>query len=165
MKVKQLAIAALVCGLGRVADAGTATGTMTVTASVSASCSVTAGTLAFGAYNTVTGTAVTGSTTLSLSCTKGSTATITLGQGSQPATGSTDIIPLRQMANGTSRLAYFLYQDTTRLVAWGNTALTGEAYLSATASPTNVNVYGTISASQDVPAGSYSDSVLATVSF
>ncbi|HEY1550468.1 MAG TPA: spore coat U domain-containing protein [Kofleriaceae bacterium] len=163
--MKQLVVAALLCGLGAAADAGTTTGTMTVTASVASSCSVTAGTLAFGAYNTVTGTAVNGSTTLSLSCTKGSTATITLGQGSQPATGSTDIIPLRQMANGTSRLGYSIFQDPTRLIIWGNTAITGVTYLSLTAAATNVNVYGTITASQDVPGGSYTDSVLATVSF
>lgn len=160
-------IAALVlgAGAGEVAQAGSTTGNMSVTASVSSACTVTANTLAFTPYDPVTGTAVQGQTTLNVQCTKGAVGTLTLGQGNNAATGSTDASPARQMANGTGRLAYSLFQDGTRLVPWGNTALTGEVYLSLTASSTPVNVFGTITANQDVPAGNYSDTVVATLTF
>ncbi|MGH7683378.1 MAG: spore coat protein U domain-containing protein, partial [Vulcanimicrobiaceae bacterium] len=67
----------------------TTTGTMNVTASVAANCSFSGGTLAFGAYDPVVTNAAAGSdlkvtdsaTALSISCTKGSVATITLDNG------------------------------------------------------------------------------------
>jgi spore coat protein U-like protein len=159
------AVAMAMAMTANIADASTVTGTMTVTASVAVSCSITAGTLAFGAYDTVVGAAVQGSTTLSVTCTKGGTATVTLGQGSNPASGSTDATPLRQMANSTNRLGYSLYQDSSRSVVWGNTGATGYSYTSTGNSNDPLTVYGTITASQNVPAGSYSDSVVATMTF
>ena len=122
-------------------------------------------TLAFSSYDAVQGTAVQGSTTLSVVCTKGATAIVTLGQGSLPALGSTDSAPLRQMGLLLNRLGYTLYQDSARSVVWGNTSATGLSYV-ATGNPLDsLTVYGTITASQDVPAGAYADSVVATMTF
>ena len=153
--------------VGQLADAGTSTSNMGVTATVSSSCSITAGTLAFPNYDTVTGSQVDGSAALSVACSKGALTSITLGQGGNAGTGSTDILPLRRMKNTstTDMLAYTLFQDPTRLVVWGNTALTGVVYVPATSSATNVSVYGRINSLQDVPSGSYADTVLATISF
>lgn len=165
-KIFAAALVVAMASAARIADANTTvTGTMTVTASVAVSCAITAGTLAFGAYDTVVGAAVQGTTTLSVTCTKGGTATVTLGQGSNPASGSTDTTPLRQMANSTNRLAYTLYQDSARTVVWGNTGAAGYAYTSTGNPSDSLTVYGTITASQNVPAGSYSDSVVATMTF
>lgn len=165
--MKQWLIAAtLMTAVGTTATAGTATSNMNVTATVTASCSITAGALAFPNYDAVTGAQIDGSATLSVACSRGAITTIMLGQGSNPAPGSSDVIPLRRMKDsGTNMLSYLLFSDPTRLLLWGNTVLTGVQYIPATSSPTNVTVYGRIVALQDVPAGSYSDVVVATISF
>ena len=160
-------VVVVLSSVGTVANAGSSTSNMGVTATVVSSCSITAGTLAFPNYDVVTGAQVDGSAQLSVACSKGAITSITLGQGGNAGTGSTDILPLRRMKNTstTDMLAYSLFQDSTRLLTWGNTALTGTVYVPASAAPANVPVYGRITAAQDVPAGSYADTVLATISF
>lgn len=165
--LNKLAMVVGVLGMGTLADAGTSTSNLGVTATVVSSCSITAGTVAFPNYDTVTGTQIDGQGTVTVSCSKGAITTITLGQGANANTGSTDVLPLRRMKNTstTDMLSYSLYSDATRLLTWGNTALTGKAYIPASATPTDINVYGRITALQDVPAGSYADTVVATISF
>ncbi len=165
-------IAMVVVGMGFVgamqsADAGTSSSNMSVTATVVSSCSITAGTLAFPNYDAVTGAQIDGSAALSVACSKGAITSITLGQGANAGFGSTDLLPLRRMKNTstTDTLSYSLFQDSTRLVTWGNTALTGVVYVPATSAAANVSVYGRINALQDVPAGSYADTVVATIAF
>lgn len=145
--------------------AGTASSNMGVSATVAASCTISAGALAFGAYDPVAGGAVDGTATLSVACTAGSTSEITLGQGANADLGSNDDVPLRQMASGADRLSYTLYQDNSRSVVWGNSSAASAEYVSGSAVASNVTVYGTIDAGQDVPAGSYSDTVTATITF
>ena len=79
--------------------------------------------------------------------------------------GSTDAAPLRRLANGTDMLSYALFQDSGRSTVWGNTGGTGAGYTASSAAPTDVTVYGRIAASQSVPAASYSDTVVATITF
>ena len=138
---------------------------MTVTATVSATCTITAGNLAFGAYDTVSGTAVDGAATVTVACTKGGSATITLDQGANSGSGSTDASPNRRMKTGSNFLSYGLFSDSTRSTVWGNTTGTGVGYTAASSAATGITVYGRIIASQDVPAGSYSDTVVATITF
>ncbi len=167
MKNSKWMVVVMMAGMGEAAaDAGTATSNLNVTATVSSTCSITAGTLAFGAYNPVTGTQVDGTATLSVSCTKGATATVTLGQGANAGTGSTDAVPVRRMKDaGTDFLGYSLFSDTGRSTTWGNTAGTGESYTSTSSAASPLTVYGRITAAQDIPAGSYSDTVVATITF
>jgi spore coat protein U-like protein len=149
-------------------QAGTATSNLSVTATVSANCSITTAPVAFGAYDPVTANAtspLTSTGTVTVTCTSGASGTITLGQGSNPGTGSTDGAPVRQLKDaGTDVLSYSLYQDAGRATAWGNTAGTGVAS-TGTGAATNLTVYGSVAAGQNVPAGSYSDTVVATVTF
>jgi spore coat protein U-like protein len=164
-----VAVAAALSSDAPALAAGSATSNMTVSAEVSANCSISAGALAFGTYDPVVANAssggdLAGTATLSVACTSGASATITLGQGSNAAGGSTDAAPLRQMASGTDNLAYALYQDSGHTTAWGNSAGTGEEY-TGTGSSTNVTVYGLVAKGQNVPAGSYSDTVVATITF
>ncbi len=66
----------------------------------------------------------------------------------------------------TDYLSYELYQDTGRTTVWGNS---GTALFSAGSAPSKAprtfTVYGRIPAAQDVPAGAYADTVIATVNF
>ena len=74
----------------------------------------------------------------------------------------------RQMASGNSRLNYYLCRDAGQNTAsvWGDAYPDGYGfiYLQNT-SGTAVTIYGWIPFGQDVSAGSYSDTVVATVLF
>jgi spore coat protein U-like protein len=161
---KQLLFVALL-GFEGAAHAGTSTSNLAVSATVTSTCSISAGSLAFGAYDPVAASQVDGSATVSVNCTKGATTKITLGQGSHAALGSTDVIPLRRMSDGTNFLSYVLFADASRTTVWGNTVLTGVAYNASSSSTQQLSVYGRITASQDIPAGSYTDVVVATITF
>lgn len=165
LTLSALAVATLGCVS---AFATTATDNMTVTANVANNCTISAGSLSFGAYDPITANAsspLNGSATLAVTCTSGGSATITLGQGSNAHSGSTDAVPLRQMKDGsTDVLGYFLYTDSGYSSVWGNTLGTSKSY-SGTGGSTNVTVYGQVTAAQNVPAASYSDTVVATITF
>lgn len=145
------------------ASAATASASVTVNATVSNNCSISTSALAFGSYDPVTANAssnLDGTGRVTVACTKGATATVGLGTGSN-ASGST-----RRMSDGGSNyLSYELYQDSGRATVWNG----GSGALTLTAAPSKTardyTVYGRISSNQDVPAGSYADTVVATVNF
>jgi spore coat protein U-like protein len=162
------AAAGLALGASSGSQAGSANSNLLVSATVSANCAITTAPVAFGAYDPVTANATTALTTtgtVTVTCTQGSTGTITLSQGANPGGGSTDIAPARQLKDaGTDVLAYSLSQDSGHTTVWGNTAGTGVASL-GTGTTTALTVYGSVAAGQNVPAGSYTDTVVALVTF
>ncbi len=143
------------------ASAQTATTTFPVTATVLTSCSVTANPLAFGNYNPTSATALDATTTMSVLCTVGTSFTVGLNAGT--AAGAT--VTTRQMSNGTSRLNYALYQEAARTTNWGNTPATSPAPITAPVAASTLTVYGRVPALQNVPAGSYTDTITVTVSY
>lgn len=149
-------------------NAGTDTSNLSATASVAANCTISTSPVAFGAYDPIvtnSATALDGTGTVTVTCTSGSTGTVTLGQGANVDTGSSDTAPLRRMlANTSDHLSYNLYSDSGRTTVWGNTGVTGVAR-TGTGTSDAVTVYGSVTAGQNVPAGNYSDTVVATVTF
>ncbi len=149
------------------ASAGTDTANLTVQASVTANCTISTSTLNFGAYDPIVShkaSDLTGEGGVTVTCTNGAAVTITLGQGSNADAGSTDDVPLRRMTDGTNFIEYFLYSNEARDTVWGNTEATDVAETGNGAAQLQV-VYGKVTMDQQVPAGSYSDTVLATVTF
>src|SRR5260221_1627018 len=126
---------------------------LAVSATVTETCLLTSGALAFGGYS---GSAVTGTGTITATCTNGSAAKIMMGQGANPASGSTDTAPLRPMQIGTTwkYLSYFLYNARPDNTVWGNTTATAKI-LSATGLVQTVNVDGTIPAGQTPSPGGH----------
>src|ERR1041384_5272746 len=110
--VAQLACLAFSAGLiffsvmnSAVAQAGTATGNLTVQITITASCSINAATLNFGGSvpgTTLVSSAVTGSTTVSVTCTSGSPYSIGMDNGLN-VNGSQ-----RRMKSGSNFLNYGL---------------------------------------------------------
>ena len=145
-------------------SAATATANLGVSATVTNNCTISTTALAFGSYDPVAANASTdldGTGAVAVACTKGTTATVGLGLGSN-ASGST-----RRMSDGAGNfLTYELYQDSGHVTVWGNA---GAGLLSPAAAPSkaarNFTVYGQVVSNQDVTAGSYSDTVVATVNF
>lgn len=151
------------------AQAATATTNLGVSATVANSCTITATLpVTFGAYDSVVANVASpldAAGAIATTCTSGASVVITLGQGSNPSDSSSDAVPLREMAaSGGSTLRYFLYSDSGRQTVWGNTAGTGKADTGTGASH-ELQVYGRVTAGQNVPSGSYSDTVIATVTF
>jgi spore coat protein U-like protein len=147
--------------------AGTDTENLSVTATVSANCTITTAAVGFGTYDPVVthaSTALTATGTVTTTCTKDAAAAITLGQGANATTTSTDAAPARRMISGTNYLTYQLYSDSARTTVWGNDTTTDVA-VTGTGSAVSSTVYGSVSGGQNVPAGSYTDTVVATVTF
>src|SRR5215470_3324143 len=129
--------------------AASATANLGVSATVTNNCTISTAALAFGSYDPVVANASTnldGTGTVSVACTKGTSATVGLGLGSN-ASGST-----RRMSDGGGNfLTYELYQDSGHSTVWGNA---GAGLLSPAAAPSkatrNFTVYGQVASSQDV---------------
>lgn len=157
----RLAAVAAICTVPFLAGpvlAATSTGSLTVTATVASTCSVNSPTLAFGTYNPVSASDST--TDISVTCTNTTPYTVGLDAGSGTGASVTD----RKMMNGANILNYTLYSDSGRTTNWGNTA---GSWMSATGdgSAQLHTVYGRVPASQFVDPGSYSDTVVITVTY
>jgi len=165
-------IAALVVGglsLSTESRAGTDSANLGVSASVSANCTIVANAVAFGAYDPVEANLSADkdqSGSVDVRCTNGSAAAISLGQGANADTGSTNTDPARRMiANGADYLSYDLYSDSGRNTEWGNDT-DSDLEITGTGDLDNYEIFGTIPAGQTAAkVGSYSDTVVATVTF
>ena len=169
IKLAAMAFASL--ALVPAARAATSTTNLSVSATVVNNCSITAAPLDFGNYdpigtNSPTGADLVSSAQLVVACTIGDTYSIYLGQGANAGTGSTDAAPVRQMGSRTNKLAYQLYQDSAHTTPWGNTSASSPASVVATSSSAvNLTVYGVVAKGQSRAAGTYTDTVVATINF
>ena len=154
------------------AYAGSASANLGVSASVAANCTITTAPVAFGAYDPIVtnaSTALSGTGSVTIACTKSSVPTIGLGLGAN-AVGA-----VRNMVAGGVSLPYELYQAPTNVAGAACGALTtvwgtsGAGLLTTVAAPSKAartyNVCGSIPAGADVAAGAYADTVVATVNF
>jgi spore coat protein U-like protein len=151
--------------LGGISGTQAATDNIAVTATVVANCAIAAGALDLGSYDPVVVNASTdalATSTITVTCTSGASATVTLGQGTTVGAGSTDADPNRRLTDGANFLNYGLFTDVGRSVEWGNTAGTGVAH-TGTGAGVPLTVYGNIPAGQNVPAGAYAGTVIATI--
>lgn len=173
MRLTVLAVAVAAMSAAGAASAGSSNGSFTVTASVANSCVVTAANnIAFGPYdpaNANNTAALDGAGSVSVRCTRGSTAAIALSQGATPAAGSSCTTPLRQMADnlgaGPNRLRYDLFSNSGRTAAWGCDTSNDVDQSFTSLAPVTFDTFGRIPAGQDVPAGDYKDTVTVVVSF
>jgi spore coat protein U-like protein len=162
-----LAAAATFAVLPTAAPAGSATGTMNVSATVIKNCAFTTGTLAFGNYDPVVANAstplkVTDSTTaLTLSCTKGVTATISMNNGLNNASCTGN--PTCMSDGAGDYLNYSVYTNNTFASVWN--AVNTVSYTSTGIGAPALKVNGEIPAAESVPAGSYTDTLTATANF
>jgi spore coat protein U-like protein len=145
-------------------SAATATSSMSVTATLVNTCSVSAAALVFPPY-TAGGGAQTATTTVKVSCVKGSIFNVGLGFGN--TTGSS--YSPRLLSSGANTLQYNLYTSNAYSTVWGDGSgstqyLTGTG--NGTANPVPLTVYGLLpdnAANQVAAAGAYSDSILVVI--
>ncbi|WP_367025777.1 spore coat U domain-containing protein [Methylococcus sp. ANG] len=154
-----------VAGAGT-AEAATATANVGVSAVVVAGCKIeTLAPVAFGNYDpTETAAVQVSNGQIRVKCTRSATAypiTLSAGTGSGATCTGT---PVRKMTLGANSLAYNLYQGGYTTV-WGCDTSNDYEYTATTSGWTSIDIYGEIPAEQDVPAGTYNDTVVATVTF
>jgi spore coat protein U-like protein len=158
-----LGAAALSLMVGGPAFAASVGATLGVSANVTADCTIAAApSLLVSTYNPLIG-AVAATATLAVTCTQGTVATIGLDTGANAvsAVGTT-----RAMTDGTDFLMYDLYTSSAHSTIWGNGAGTAVIEAAAPSAATiDYTVYGLVPGAQDVPTGTYNDSVAVTVSF
>ncbi|MGD9765286.1 MAG: spore coat U domain-containing protein [Candidatus Binatia bacterium] len=150
-----------------VASADSQSANLGVSASVSNNCTISTVAVAFGPYDPIVTNKTTplddSTGTVTITCTQGTTATIALDEGANnaSATGTT-----RALTDGSSNyLNYELYQDSSHTTVWNDTTNLLEPPAAPSSAARNFTVYGRIPAGQDVPEGTYNDTVVATVNF
>ena len=176
---KGLLTALLLGGTCGLALAGSSTGSLSITATVAQTCSVSAtSTLAFGAYDPVVAnasSALTGTGSVSIKCTKGSSGiTIDLDAGAhvsgtqrrlQGATVTTDFLNYGITQPATTSP----WTSCAGSTVWGST-VGGSVYTPSgvtwsAAAAQAFTVCGSVPAAQNISAQSYSDTVTVTVNF
>ena len=167
-RTSALAILSMVGGMvltaGSIINAGSVSSSLSTSSSVSNNCTISTAAVAFGSYDPVVANAsanLDGTGSLTVACTKGASTTIGLDLGGN-ATGST-----RRLADGSgNHLTYEFYQDSGRSTVWSDS---GGGLFTPAVAPSKAarvfTVYGRVPSNQDVPAGSYADTVTATVNF
>jgi len=148
-------------------NSNTATANLQVTATIAASCSITTTPVAFGEVPLNYQSKETNGA-IKVTCSNGTTAVVTLDEGLNKEMSSSPAYPRRQMKHSSadSTIRYYLYSDN------GNTDFgTNEGpqnTLIGTGLEQSVNVFGSagVSDTSEPPVpGSYSDTVVATVTY
>lgn len=135
-------------------------------------CTVSATGPAFGVYNpfNISPTEANGTVQATCSLLSGSSATVNIVDSF--STGSSGVYSNRTMLSGTNTLSYNLYFDAAYTQIRGNGtggSQTGSATLNLTSSDRTQTatgtIYGRIPAGQNVAPGSYSDTIVVTITF
>jgi len=122
-----------------------------------ANCTVSAGSVVFGSYDVFSVQPLDGAGSIGIDCDPATPYSISLGTGG----GS---YGQRELASGGDSLGYNLYTGATRVVVWGDGS-GGTGTVGGSTAQASHTVYGRIPAGQNVPAGSYGDTIIVTVSF
>ncbi len=132
--------------------------------SADAVCSISATSIVFGNYDTVTPVPLDTVGNIVYRCgSQDHDITISLDRGDAPSFSQ------RRMVKGTEPLFYNLYLDAARTVIWGDGTGGTQTYFIHNPQQNNkdisVPVYGRIPGSQDVSVGSYSNTIVVTLNF
>ncbi|EKF41115.1 Spore coat protein U [Nitratireductor indicus C115] len=129
-------------------------------AMVAANCLVSTQDVNFGAHGVLTAN-VDAAGTVFVTCTPGSAFSVGLGPGAAGG-GPT----AREMRKGSEKVVYGLYQDAARSLPWGDGSVPGEAVSgTGNGASQNLGVYGRVPAQSTPSAGTYSDTVVVTVTY
>jgi spore coat protein U-like protein len=133
------------------------------------SCSVSATSVAFGAYDPLNASPAISAGTVSVTCTVSLIALLWTVDIKLSAGGSGSFAT-RRMTSGASQLDYNLYLNSARTTIWGD-GTGGSSYaspltpLAVGTTTQNFPVYGRIPAGQDRSAGAYTDTIVVTIEY
>jgi spore coat protein U-like protein len=136
------------------------TRTFTVTGTVISACNATATNLTFPSTSFFTAN-IDGTSAVNVTCTNTTPYHVRLSGGNDAATDPTQ----RKMTLGTNKITYGLYRDLARTLPWGSTDTVNTLSSTGTASSVNHTVYGRVPPQTSKPPGTYTDTIVVTVSF
>lgn len=122
-----------------------------------ASCTISSSGVNFGSYDPVDAVDTRGAGTIHLGCDAPVNANVALVGGGRSAVD-------HAMSNGSSQLVYDLYVDPQRSTRWGD-GTAGSQTLPFDGTAADRPIYGSITARQRVTAGSYTDTIMLTVTY
>jgi len=137
----------------------TAHPTFSATATVVNNCLVTPQDIDFGAHGMLTAN-IDANGLLSVTCTPSTAYTIGLNGGTANAAPGA-----RQMTKGGETITYALYQNSARTQLWGNTIGTDTVAAAGTGLAQNFTVYGRVPPQASPSAGTYTDTIVVTVTY
>jgi spore coat protein U-like protein len=138
----------------------TASGSASVAATVSSNCTIGSTAVAFGSQGVLTSN-IDAQGTLSVQCTSTVPYVVSLSGGNSGATNPTQ----RKMASGASSVIYGLYQDSARSLPWGSTSGVNTVSSTGTGLTQTLNVYGRVSPQTTPKPATYSDTIIATITY
>ena len=136
--------------------AGLAAALAAPAAANAATCHISPQEVDFGSYDPIGGPAVDGVGAVNVTCDTPADFTVTLSAGS-------GTFAERRMSAGAAQLRYNLYTNASRTIVWSD-GIAGSG-VSSSGSNVNLTIYGRIAAGQNVPAGSYVDTLTVTVTY
>ena len=160
---RRLVLAAVLACIGAPTLAATATSTFTVNGTVVATCSVSATALNFGAsIPTPVNSNIDATSTITATCSNAVPFSIALNAGQ----GAGATMASRKMSSGPNTVNYTMYTDAGRTTVWGD-GTTGSAInaLTGTGAAQAISVFGRIPTGQSPAIGTYSDTILVTLTF
>ncbi len=142
------------------ANAATATANMSVQLILASSCSI--GSVATMDFGSVTGLAAALAATANIvvTCTSGTPYTVELGAGA----GSGATTAVRKMTSGANTVNYSIYKEVAHTNVLG-TGATDRLSSTGTASAQTITAYGLVPIQSTPPIGTYTDTVLVTVTY
>jgi spore coat protein U-like protein len=162
--LKTTITAGLLLALSGVADAATKTASFQVSATVTKNCTIEAQNLDLGEFDGTND--LSGQASISIRCTSGTPYDVAL------STGSSGSYAARTLVNGSDSLNYNLFTASDHATVWGDgTNSTGQPATGTGAgmgTAQTLTVYGQLLASGNtgaIPAGTYTDSVVATITY
>jgi spore coat protein U domain-containing protein, fimbrial subunit CupE1/2/3/6 len=132
----------------------------TVTATHVAVCRITTATVDFGTKG-VLSTNTDAAGTITPTCSATTPYTISLNGGNSGASNPT----LRKMANGVVQITYGLYRDAARTLGWGSTVGTDTVAGTGSGLGQALTVYGRVPVQTTPAPATYTDTVIATVTY
>jgi spore coat protein U-like protein len=129
----------------------------------SGGCSISTTPVSFGAYSTMDSTPLASTGTITYSCAQSAqakTVLIWIDKGQHAPSNNP-----RQMASGADRLDYNLYLDGSHTAIWGDPNPNQYAFAPANGVSYDVTVYGLVPALQDLPTGTYTDTLVVTLNW
>ncbi|MET3441077.1 spore coat protein U-like protein [Variovorax paradoxus] len=122
-----------------------------------AQCTVSTTGLAFGAYAPFSTAPNNSNGSVQITCDAVASYSIALATG---GSGSFD----RAMASGTYRLKYNVFTEPSRTIVWGD-GTGGSSSVTGSGTAATIPLFGRIPARQNVGVGSYTDTLIVTVSY
>jgi spore coat protein U-like protein len=136
------------------------TAPFTVTATNATNCSVSAATLNFGSAG-VLRTVLDASSSITVTCTNAAPYTVALGGGLSGATNPAQ----RKLSQASATITYGLYQDSGRAVPWGDSVGVNTMAETGSGLAQTFTIYGRVPAQNTPAPGTYSDTVVMTISY